>query len=72
MISYEEFVADIARAVSKREKFIRYGQAVFNYIEQKYGVAREVQASGLDCFYMDNLADAFMEAAYGVLWNREN
>lgn len=52
MISYEEFVADIARAVSKREKFIRYDQAVFNYIKQKYGVVREVQTSGLDCFYM--------------------
>lgn len=40
----------------------RQGQFVFNYIDQIYGVARDVQfKDNVDCFYNDDKIDAFLE-----------
>jgi hypothetical protein len=40
----------------------RDGQFVFNYIDQIYGVARDVQfKDNIDCFYNDDKIDAFLE-----------
>ena len=43
----------------------RRGQAAFNYIEQKYHVARQIQfEDGIDCFYDDSKIDDFIIASY--------
>ena len=40
----------------------RKGQFVFNYIDQIYGVARDVQfKDNVDCFYNDDKIDEFLE-----------
>lgn len=40
----------------------RKGQFVFNFIDANYGVARAVQFEDrVDCFYMDNKIDEFIE-----------
>lgn len=42
----------------------RKGQSVFNYIDSVYGVARRVQfEDGIDCFYIDDLIDDFVNAS---------
>jgi hypothetical protein len=42
----------------------REGQYVFNYIDQKYGVARTVQfIDHVDCFYRDEMIDEFVGKA---------
>ena len=50
----------------------RKGQFVFNYIDQIYGVARDVQfKDNVDCFYNDDKIDVFLECAIKRL-NYEN
>lgn len=50
--------------VLEKETGWRWGQSVFNYVEQMFGVAREVQfKDGIDCFYNDAAVDAFIDAA---------
>lgn len=61
----EEFVSDVMTHVKNRPQYIRKGQAVFNYIEEKYHVARDVQfEDNIDCFYVDASIDSFIDAAY--------
>lgn len=44
--------------------YIRKGQHVFNYIDRKYNVARDVQfLDKIDCFYDDSKIDTFIEYA---------
>lgn len=51
----------------------RKGQAVFNYIDHNYGVARTVQfKDGVDCFYNDDVIDEFIEKAFYKLVSKEN
>lgn len=46
----------------------RYGQAVFNYIDEHYNVARRVQfIDKIDCFYNDELIDQFILLSYKQL-----
>lgn len=64
----EQFIQDIKSAVEQRPPHIRYGQAVFNYIEDKYKLARIVQyVDKIDCFYNDNNVDKFI----GACWNHK-
>ena len=64
-MTLEEFRADVLRGIKLLPKCWRHGQKVFNYIEENYGVAGIVQfQDGIDCFYDDNNADRFLEAAY--------
>lgn len=43
----------------------RDGQYIFNYINEYYGVARDVQyIDGIDCFHDDSKIDEFIEACY--------
>lgn len=50
-----------------KPKHIRSGQFVFNYIEAKYKVARQVQFEDkVDCFYRDECIDEFIECS--VKW----
>lgn len=66
MLSFDEFANDILDfAYNKAPENWRYGQAVFNYIESTYGVARAVQfGHNIDCFYKDDLIEDFIKASY--------
>lgn len=62
---FEEFKQDVMDAANARPEFIRKGQAVFNYVDEVYGVARLVQFHDrIDCFYNDYNIDEFLEAAF--------
>lgn len=62
---YEEFKNDIINALNNKPKWSRKGQFVFNYIDQKYNVARDVQfGDGIDCFYDDECIEIFIIKAY--------
>lgn len=46
----------------------RNGQAVFNFIDSKYGVAREIQFTHhIDCFYNDSCINEFIEKAVELI-----
>jgi hypothetical protein len=67
-ITLNEFREDTiinARKMQEEHPCLRYGQSVFNYIEEKYGVARYVQFNdGIDCFYNDDKVELFIEDAW--------
>lgn len=47
-----------------KPNYIRKGQHVFNYIDRKYNVARDVQfLDKIDCFYDDSKIDMFVDYA---------
>lgn len=56
-------------AENEAPKSWRKGQAVFNYIDRNYKVARQIQFNHnpIDCFYNDDLVDEFIERAYELL-----
>ena len=63
--SLSEFRAEILTAMKNKPKDWRDGQFVFNYINEKYGVARYVQfIEGIDCFYRDDKIDLFIDKCY--------
>lgn len=67
-LTHGEFVEDVLQAVVSRPAEWRIGQTVFNYIDEKYGVARDVQFyRGIDCFYDDSKVECFIHAAYKEL-----
>lgn len=60
-----EFREEILTAMKDKPKEWRDGQFVFNYINEKYGVARYVQfIDGIDCFYNDDKIDQFIDKCY--------
>lgn len=60
----EEFKKDVLDFMNNRPENWRKGQAVFNYIDSEYGVARSVQFEDkIDCFYHDEAIDDFIEAS---------
>lgn len=64
-MNHQDFVIDVLQATRFREPDIRKGQAVFNYIDETYGVARDVQfEDGIDCFYDDSKIYDFIEKAW--------
>ena len=65
MISFSGFVADVMSLVDECPKAWRKGQAVFNVVDTKYGVARDVQFKDkIDCFFDDKRIVSFLAAAY--------
>ena len=62
MKTFEEFQNEVLDWVdNNKPKEWRRGQAVFNYIDSKYSIARDVQfLDGIDCYYNDNLIDKFI------------
>ena len=59
----EEFKEEVKSYIGPKDW--RKGQAIFNYIDEKYGVARQVQfVDHIDCFYDDSQIDAFIDACY--------
>ena len=66
IMSYESFKKTIIEEVElTRPKSIRKGQAVFNYVDEKFGLARKIQYDyNIDCFYNDLKIDAFLKILY--------
>ena len=57
----EELKQEIYNWMPEKPKNWREGQAVFNYVDEVYGVARFVQFEDrIDCFYDDSQIDAFI------------
>lgn len=60
-MEYNELKGEVLKLAKERPSFIRKGQFVFNYIDEKYGVAREVQfVDGVDCFHDDSQIESFL------------
>lgn len=69
-LTFEEFRNEVLTAMENKPKDWRDGQFVFNYIDEKYGVARSVQfIDGVDCYYIDSKIEAFIERSYGYIKN---
>lgn len=69
-MTFGDFKNEIDSVIVHRPKHIRKGQAVFNYIDSKYGVARAVQFDdGVDCFYRDDQIEEFLQKAYKRIIN---
>ena len=67
MESFEDFRSGVFRFVENKPKAWRDGQAVFNYINDTYGVARDVQfGKNVDCFFDDNKIEDFIREAYDI------
>lgn len=67
-MTFEEFNQEVINEADKRPSYIRKGQAVFNYIDAKYKVARIAQFSyHVDCFHRDDLIDEFIKLCYNIL-----
>lgn len=64
-MTYEEFKNDIIKALNDKPEWSRKGQFVFNYINEKYNVARDVQfKDGVDCFHNDDYIETFIIKCY--------
>jgi hypothetical protein len=72
MKTLDEFKKEVLDfAENKAPKSWRKGQAVFNYIDRSYGVARALQfEKHIDCFFNDDLIDEFINAAYKEYYER--
>jgi hypothetical protein len=67
----EEFKQEIYNWMPNKPKNWREGQAVFNYIDEVYGVARTVQFhENVDCFYDDSKIDVFIETCAKIITKR--
>lgn len=61
----DEFVKNIWDAVKQCPSNWRTGQAVFNVVDDVFGVARAVQFEDhVDCFYNDDAIESFIEHAW--------
>lgn len=64
-MTFDEFNRDIEDGIKEYPPNWRYGQKVFNYVDEKYGVARKVQyLDNVDCFYNDGFVQSFIICAY--------
>ena len=71
-MTYGEFIAALWEEVAKAPKSWRKGQAVFNVIDEKWNVARDVQfQDGIDCFYDDSQVDLFIDKAWTRIYNKQ-
>lgn len=60
-MTYEDLYNEVYSAMEDKPNNWRKGQFVFNYIDQKYKVARAVQfVDGVDCFYNDDAIEQFI------------
>ena len=64
----KEIILDDSKKMKELYPYYRWGQAVFNYVDEYFGVARKVQfEDNVDCFYNDDAVDAFIEKALDAL-----
>ena len=65
---FKDHVKHIAKSIIDESPYIRYGQAVFNYVDERYGVARIAQFDyGIDCFYDDTKVEQFLDKCYELI-----
>lgn len=68
MMTFKEFEESIYDGIEFYPINWRFGQKVFNYIDEKYNIARKVQyRDNIDCFYNDDNVNKFIEKAYKIL-----
>ena len=68
----KELHDEIYAWMPEKPKNWREGQAVFNYVDQIYGVARIVQFEDrIDCFYNDSQIDTFIIKSAERITNNE-
>lgn len=71
-MTFEEFRNEVLSAMYSKPNNWRDGQFVFNYIDEKYGVARAVQfIDGVDCFYDDSKIEDFISRSYEYIKNAD-
>ncbi len=69
-MTVEELKQEIYNWMPNKPKNWREGQAVFNYIDEVYDVARDAQFGyNVDCFYDDDKIDAFIETCAKIISN---
>lgn len=67
-MTYHDFRNEVLGMMKLKPKDWRDGQFVFNYINENYGVARQVQfIECIDCFYDDEQIEAFILSSYNQL-----
>lgn len=72
-MNYEDFKKEIDEAIRTKPKTWRDGQAVFNYIDDNYGVARDVQyKDNVDCFYDDERIESFTRLTFNRIKESEH
>lgn len=70
-MTFEDFRDDVFEAINNKPSYWRDGQAVFNYIDEVYGIARQVQfIDNIDCFHNDENIEAFLVAAYRKIYDK--
>jgi hypothetical protein len=64
----EELKKEIYNWMPNKPKNWREGQAVFNYVDEKYEVARIAQFhKNVDCFHDDSEIDTFIETCAEII-----
>ena len=64
----KEIILDDSKKMKELYPYYRWGQTVFNYVDEYFGVARKVQfEDNVDCFYNDDAVDAFIEKTLDAL-----
>lgn len=72
MITKQQLTTELDKFLEEKPKEWRKGQAIFNYIDMKYNVAREAQFRyGIDCFYDDKKIDTFIDKCVELI-NEQN
>ena len=69
-MTFEEFESEVWALVRETPVEWRTGQSVFNVIDQVWGVAREVQWDGYDCFYDDSIIPDFIRLSWEKIKER--
>lgn len=68
MKSYQEYKNECLIVAENRSRFLRKGQAIFNYVDENYGIAREAQiVHKIDCYYFDEKIEEFIQCTYNIL-----
>ncbi len=64
-------IIEDAKAEIKENRFIRYGQAIFNRSRSWFIEVEQLRATEYDCFYNDNKVDGFLEQLENILTKKE-
>ena len=60
-------ILQIADEMKRLNPAWRFGQSVFNTVDEYVGVARTVQfKKGVDCFFKDDMVQAFLDKCWEV------
>lgn len=60
-------IMQIAGEMKRLYPSLRFGQSVFNTVDEYIGVARTVQfKEGVDCFFNDDIVPAFLDKCWEV------